>query len=166
MFKPTVTFSEIQKRKKMIIGMHLMELSDRYRFFSIVGSGRSQNYKTTSNSQNKKQHFFTQKHSTTLPVTPTSKSPSFLESSRLLVLKQINITPRIKQLKPKALMRIRQQKTQTIDKNFNESFRQKESPDNPQQKKLKYSLKNQQSEISYSSDHDDFIDYVCNKKLI
>ncbi|CAD8201062.1 unnamed protein product [Paramecium octaurelia] len=166
MFKPTVAYCEIQKRKKMIIGMHLVELSDRYHYFNMVGPGRSQKQKKASQSQNQKLEFLTPRHMTTLPVTPTSKSPSFLESSQLLVFKQVNITPRLKQLKPKASLQIRQQNKQTMDKKFNESFRVKETLVSPQQIKLKNSIKNQQIEITYPSDYEDFIDYVSNKKLI
>ncbi|CAD8180892.1 unnamed protein product [Paramecium pentaurelia] len=166
MFKPTVAYCEIQKRKKMIIGMHLVELSDRYHYFNMVGPGRSQKQKTLSQSQNQRLEFLTPRHMTTLPVTPTSKSPSFLESSRLLVLKQVNITPRIKQLKPKAQLQIRQQKQQNMDKKCNESFRVKETIVIPQQKKQNNSRRNHQIEITYPSDYDDFIDYVSNKKLI
>ncbi|CAD8066436.1 unnamed protein product [Paramecium primaurelia] len=165
MFKPTITYCEIQKKQKIIIGMHLFELPNRQPYFNIVGSRNAQKQKTSSQNQNKKLEFLTSKHMSTLPVTPASKSPSFLESSRLLVLKQVNLTPRIKQLKPKKQVQIRQQKTENFNKICNQSLRLNQSLVIPQQKKVKNSIRIQQID-SQPSDQQDFIDYVCIQKQI
>ncbi|CAK89574.1 unnamed protein product (macronuclear) [Paramecium tetraurelia] len=166
MFKPTVPYCEIQKRQKTIFGMHLFEIPTRNPYYTIVGSRKNEKQKTTSSSQNNKLEFLTSRHMTTLPVTPTSKSPSFLESSRLLVLKQVNLNPRIKQLKPKAQLQIRQQiKTENINKKCNQSFRVNQTLPIPRQNNMIISTRIQQID-SQPSECQDFIDYVCIEKLI
>ncbi|CAD8195150.1 unnamed protein product [Paramecium octaurelia] len=165
MFKPTVTYCEIQRRQKIIFGMHLFEIPNRNPYYTIVGSRKDEKQKTSSSRQNNKLEFLTSRHMTTLPVTPASKSPSFLESSQLLVLKQVNLNPRIKQLKPKAQLQFRQQKTENINKKCNQSFRVNQTLPIPRQNNMKNSIRIKQID-SQPSECQDFIDYVCIEKLI
>ncbi|CAD8114624.1 unnamed protein product [Paramecium sonneborni] len=165
MFKLT-PYSELQKRKKMIIGMHLVDPSDRYHYFNTVGTNNSMKQKTSSISQQHKYEHLTPRQMVTLPVTPNSKCPSFFEQTQLLVSKQVSITPRIKQVRQQTKPVLMQLKTQIMDKKGNESFRFKETIPNPSNKKQNDLKKKILLELAQPSDFDDFVDYVCNKKLI
>ncbi|CAD8147211.1 unnamed protein product [Paramecium octaurelia] len=165
MFKPT-TYSELQKRKKMVIGMHMIDPSDRYHYFNIVGGNNQFKQKTSSISQQHKYENYTPRQMVTLPVTPNSKCPSFFEKSQLLVSKQVSITPRIKQVRQQTKPVLMQLKTQIMDKKGNESFRLKETITSPAKKKQNDLKKKILLELAQPSDLDDFVDYVCNKKLI
>ncbi|CAD8091459.1 unnamed protein product [Paramecium primaurelia] len=165
MFKPT-TYSELQKRKKMIIGMHMIDPSDRYHYFNIAGANNQMIQKTSSIIQQHKYEHLTPRQMMTLPVTPNSKYPSFFEQTQLLVSKQVNISPRIIQAKQQTKPLLKQLKTQLIDKKRNESFRVKETIPNQSKIKMNNLKKKILLELAQPSEFDDFVDYVCNKKLI
>ncbi|CAD8096948.1 unnamed protein product [Paramecium sonneborni] len=160
------THSELQKRKKMIIGMHLVDPSDRYHYFNTIGTTNQIKQLPSFISQQNKYEHLTPRQMMTLSVTPNSKCPSFFESNQLLFSKQISITPRIKLVKLQTKPVLMQIKTQIMDKKGNESFKLKEKIPNPSNKKQKDLKKKILLELAQPSDFDDFVDYVCNKKLI
>ncbi|CAK87871.1 unnamed protein product (macronuclear) [Paramecium tetraurelia] len=165
MFKLT-PYSDLQKRKKMVIGMHLVDPSDRYHYFNLVGGNNQLMQKTSSITQLNKQEHLTQRQMLTLPVTPNNKQPSFLEQTQSLVSKQVSITPRLKLVKQQTKPLLKQLQGQLIDKKRNESFKGKATIPNLSQKKIIGLKKQILFELVQPSEFDDFVDYVCNKKLI
>ncbi|CAD8172035.1 unnamed protein product [Paramecium octaurelia] len=164
-FKLT-TYSDLQKRKKMVIGMHMVDPSDRYHYFNQVGGNNQLMQKTSSITQLQKQEHLTTRQIMTLPVTPNNKYPSFLEQAQSLVSKQVSITPRLKLVKQQTKPLLKQFQGQLIDKKRNESFKAKATIQNPSQKKIIGFKKQILFELAQPSEFDDFVDYVCNKKLI